>query len=76
MGHALVLPPRRDLTDFLKNVLTCHVCLGKVPLDQDDLLQNVPYHPRGDVRADSRRLHEGLEFSEDAERPAFTRVPT
>lgn len=29
VGHALVLPARRDLTDFLKNVLTCHVCLGK-----------------------------------------------
>lgn len=30
VGHALVLPARRDLTDFLKNVLTCHVCLGKL----------------------------------------------
>ncbi|XP_021102983.1 collagen alpha-3(VI) chain isoform X2 [Heterocephalus glaber] len=27
VGHVLVLPTRRDLTDFLKNVLTCHVCL-------------------------------------------------
>ena len=30
VGRALVLPARRDLTDFLKNVLTCHVCLGKL----------------------------------------------
>lgn len=29
VGHALVLPARGDLTDFLKNVLTCHICLGK-----------------------------------------------
>ena len=29
VGHALVLPAGGDLTDFLKNVLTCHVCLGK-----------------------------------------------
>lgn len=32
VGHALVLPARKDLTDFLKNVLTCHICLGKVLL--------------------------------------------
>lgn len=32
VGHALVLPARGDLTDFLKNVLTCHVCLGKLSI--------------------------------------------
>lgn len=34
VGHALVLPARRDLRDFLKNVLTCHVCLGKLFISQ------------------------------------------
>lgn len=33
VGHALVLPPRRDLTDFLKNVLTCHICLDVCNID-------------------------------------------
>ncbi|GAB5576119.1 collagen alpha-3(VI) chain isoform X5 [Prionailurus iriomotensis] len=33
VGHALVLPPRRDLTDFLKTVLTCHVCLDICNID-------------------------------------------
>uniref|UniRef100_A0A8C0T1N8 Collagen type VI alpha 3 chain n=1 Tax=Canis lupus familiaris TaxID=9615 RepID=A0A8C0T1N8_CANLF len=33
VGHALVLPARRDLTDFLKNVLTCHVCLDICNID-------------------------------------------
>uniref|UniRef100_A0A7N4NY77 Collagen alpha-3(VI) chain n=1 Tax=Sarcophilus harrisii TaxID=9305 RepID=A0A7N4NY77_SARHA len=27
VGHALVLPSARNLNEFLKNVLTCHVCL-------------------------------------------------
>lgn len=30
VGHVLVLPARNDLSNFLKNVLTCHVCLGRV----------------------------------------------
>ncbi|XP_023577843.1 collagen alpha-3(VI) chain isoform X2 [Octodon degus] len=33
VGHALVLPARRDLSDFLKNVLTCHVCLDICNID-------------------------------------------
>ncbi|XP_057600202.1 collagen alpha-3(VI) chain isoform X3 [Hippopotamus amphibius kiboko] len=33
VGHALVLPTDRDLTDFLKNVLTCHVCLDICNID-------------------------------------------
>uniref|UniRef100_A0A8C2N3R4 Collagen, type VI, alpha 3 n=1 Tax=Cricetulus griseus TaxID=10029 RepID=A0A8C2N3R4_CRIGR len=33
VGHALVLPARGDLTDFLKNVLTCHVCLDICNID-------------------------------------------
>ncbi|XP_021513099.1 collagen alpha-3(VI) chain isoform X3 [Meriones unguiculatus] len=33
VGHALVLPARRDLTDFLKNVRTCHVCLDICNID-------------------------------------------
>ncbi|XP_006866840.1 PREDICTED: collagen alpha-3(VI) chain [Chrysochloris asiatica] len=33
VGHALVLPARRDLTNFLKNVLTCHVCLDICNID-------------------------------------------
>nr|XP_038940661.1 collagen alpha-3(VI) chain isoform X6 [Rattus norvegicus] len=33
VGHALVLPARRDLRDFLKNVLTCHVCLDICNID-------------------------------------------
>uniref|UniRef100_A0A452R4D2 Collagen type VI alpha 3 chain n=1 Tax=Ursus americanus TaxID=9643 RepID=A0A452R4D2_URSAM len=33
VGHALVLPARRDLTDFLKNVLTCHICLDICNID-------------------------------------------
>lgn len=33
VGHALVLPARRDLTDFLQNVLTCHVCLDICNID-------------------------------------------
>uniref|UniRef100_A0A480XR46 Collagen alpha-3(VI) chain n=1 Tax=Sus scrofa TaxID=9823 RepID=A0A480XR46_PIG len=33
VGHALVLPARRDLPDFLKNVLTCHVCLDICNID-------------------------------------------
>uniref|UniRef100_A0ABI7X103 Collagen type VI alpha 3 chain n=1 Tax=Felis catus TaxID=9685 RepID=A0ABI7X103_FELCA len=33
VGHALVLPPRRDLTNFLKTVLTCHVCLDICNID-------------------------------------------
>uniref|UniRef100_A0A671DWB9 Collagen type VI alpha 3 chain n=1 Tax=Rhinolophus ferrumequinum TaxID=59479 RepID=A0A671DWB9_RHIFE len=33
VGHALVLPSRRDLTDFLKNVLTCHICLDICNID-------------------------------------------
>lgn len=33
VGHALVLPARRDLTDFLKSVLTCHVCLDICNVD-------------------------------------------
>ncbi|KAM4835908.1 collagen alpha-3(VI) chain [Thomomys bottae] len=33
VGHALVLPARRDLTDFLKNILTCHVCLDICNVD-------------------------------------------
>ncbi|XP_058155826.1 collagen alpha-3(VI) chain isoform X3 [Dasypus novemcinctus] len=33
VGHVLVLPARRDLTDFLKNVLTCHVCLDICNID-------------------------------------------
>ncbi|XP_012867288.1 PREDICTED: collagen alpha-3(VI) chain [Dipodomys ordii] len=33
VGHALVLPARRDLTDFLKNILTCHVCLDICNID-------------------------------------------
>lgn len=37
VGHVLVLPARGDLTDFLKNVLTCHVCLGKVLLQRGGL---------------------------------------
>ncbi|KAM6178449.1 collagen alpha-3(VI) chain [Rhynchocyon petersi] len=34
VGHALVLPARRDLNDFLKNVLTCHVCLDICNISQ------------------------------------------
>ncbi|XP_023380958.1 collagen alpha-3(VI) chain-like, partial [Pteropus vampyrus] len=33
VGHALVLPARRDLDDFLKTVLTCHVCLDICNID-------------------------------------------
>nr|XP_031533677.1 collagen alpha-3(VI) chain isoform X2 [Vicugna pacos] len=33
VGHALVLPATGDLTDFLKNVLTCHVCLDICNID-------------------------------------------
>ncbi|XP_044801273.2 collagen alpha-3(VI) chain isoform X2 [Bubalus bubalis] len=33
VGHALVLPAGGDLTDFLKNVLTCHVCLDICNID-------------------------------------------
>ncbi|XP_037065987.1 collagen alpha-3(VI) chain isoform X5 [Peromyscus leucopus] len=33
VGHALVLPARGDLKDFLKNVLTCHVCLDICNID-------------------------------------------
>ncbi|XP_046499612.1 collagen alpha-3(VI) chain isoform X3 [Equus quagga] len=33
VGHALVLPARSDLEDFLKNVLTCHVCLDICNID-------------------------------------------
>nr|XP_035921359.1 collagen alpha-3(VI) chain isoform X2 [Halichoerus grypus] len=33
VGHALVLPARRDLTDFLKNIMTCHVCLDICNID-------------------------------------------
>ncbi|PNJ34997.1 LOW QUALITY PROTEIN: COL6A3 isoform 7 [Pongo abelii] len=33
VGHALVLPAGRDLTDFLENVLTCHVCLDICNID-------------------------------------------
>ncbi|XP_005411292.1 PREDICTED: collagen alpha-3(VI) chain isoform X2 [Chinchilla lanigera] len=33
VGHVLVLPARRDLNDFLKNVLTCHVCLDICNID-------------------------------------------
>ncbi|XP_034862669.1 collagen alpha-3(VI) chain isoform X2 [Mirounga leonina] len=33
VGHVLVLPARRDLTDFLKNILTCHVCLDICNID-------------------------------------------
>nr|XP_019596499.1 PREDICTED: collagen alpha-3(VI) chain isoform X3 [Rhinolophus sinicus] len=33
VGHARVLPPTRDLTDFLKNVLTCHICLDVCNID-------------------------------------------
>lgn len=33
VGHTLVLPARRDLSDFLKNVLTCHVCLDVCNVD-------------------------------------------
>ncbi|XP_056676063.1 collagen alpha-3(VI) chain isoform X2 [Monodelphis domestica] len=34
VGHALVLPSGRNLNDFLKNVLTCHVCLDICNPDQ------------------------------------------
>ncbi|KAM6152621.1 collagen alpha-3(VI) chain isoform 2-T2 [Erethizon dorsatum] len=33
VGHVLVLPARTDLMDFLKNVLTCHVCLDICNID-------------------------------------------
>ncbi|XP_054427208.1 collagen alpha-3(VI) chain [Pteronotus mesoamericanus] len=33
VGHALVLPARGDLTNFLKNVLTCHICLDICNID-------------------------------------------
>ncbi|XP_030873025.1 collagen alpha-3(VI) chain isoform X1 [Leptonychotes weddellii] len=33
VGHVLVLPARRDLTDFLKNILMCHVCLDICNID-------------------------------------------
>uniref|UniRef100_A0A8C6CX76 Collagen alpha-3(VI) chain n=1 Tax=Moschus moschiferus TaxID=68415 RepID=A0A8C6CX76_MOSMO len=33
VGHALVLPAGGDLTDFLRNVLTCHVCLDICNID-------------------------------------------
>ncbi|XP_036092335.1 collagen alpha-3(VI) chain isoform X6 [Rousettus aegyptiacus] len=33
VGHALVLPARRDLTEFLKTVLTCHICLDVCNVD-------------------------------------------
>ncbi|XP_010624431.1 collagen alpha-3(VI) chain isoform X4 [Fukomys damarensis] len=33
VGHVLVLPARRDLADFLKSVLTCHVCLDICNID-------------------------------------------
>uniref|UniRef100_A0A2K6PUI4 Collagen type VI alpha 3 chain n=1 Tax=Rhinopithecus roxellana TaxID=61622 RepID=A0A2K6PUI4_RHIRO len=33
VGHALVLPAGRDLTDFLENVRTCHVCLDICNID-------------------------------------------
>uniref|UniRef100_A0A8C4LI49 Collagen alpha-3(VI) chain n=1 Tax=Equus asinus asinus TaxID=83772 RepID=A0A8C4LI49_EQUAS len=33
VGHVLVLPARSDLEDFLKNVLTCHVCLDICNID-------------------------------------------
>nr|XP_058908038.1 collagen alpha-3(VI) chain isoform X6 [Kogia breviceps] len=33
VGHALVLPASGDLTDFLKKVLTCHVCLDICNID-------------------------------------------
>ncbi|KAF6113262.1 collagen type VI alpha 3 chain [Phyllostomus discolor] len=33
VGHALVLPARGDLTNFLKTVLTCHVCLDICNID-------------------------------------------
>uniref|UniRef100_H0VIY0 Collagen type VI alpha 3 chain n=1 Tax=Cavia porcellus TaxID=10141 RepID=H0VIY0_CAVPO len=33
VGHVLVLPARNDLSNFLKNVLTCHVCLDICNID-------------------------------------------
>ncbi|XP_010356229.2 collagen alpha-3(VI) chain isoform X5 [Rhinopithecus roxellana] len=33
VGHALVLPAGRDLTDFLENVRMCHVCLDICNID-------------------------------------------
>ncbi|XP_045701568.1 collagen alpha-3(VI) chain isoform X4 [Phyllostomus hastatus] len=33
VGHALVLPARGDLTNFLKTVLTCHICLDICNID-------------------------------------------
>ncbi|XP_036925071.1 collagen alpha-3(VI) chain isoform X2 [Sturnira hondurensis] len=33
VGHVLVLPARGDLTDFLRNVLTCHICLDTCNAD-------------------------------------------
>uniref|UniRef100_A0A2K5VFV1 Collagen type VI alpha 3 chain n=1 Tax=Macaca fascicularis TaxID=9541 RepID=A0A2K5VFV1_MACFA len=33
VGHALVLPAGRDLTDFLENVRSCHVCLDICNID-------------------------------------------
>nr|XP_004610953.1 unnamed protein product [Sorex araneus] len=33
VGHTLVLPAQRDLGDFLKKVLTCHVCLDVCNID-------------------------------------------
>uniref|UniRef100_I2CWG4 Collagen alpha-3(VI) chain isoform 4 n=1 Tax=Macaca mulatta TaxID=9544 RepID=I2CWG4_MACMU len=33
VGHALVLPAARDLTDFLENVRMCHVCLDICNID-------------------------------------------
>ncbi|KAM5327200.1 collagen alpha-3(VI) chain isoform 3-T4 [Glossophaga mutica] len=33
VGHTLVLPARGDLTNFLRNVLTCHVCLDICNID-------------------------------------------
>lgn len=51
VGHALVLPAGGDLTDFLKNVLTCHVCLGKLLLQEESLSScNCETHrPQGDI---------------------------
>ncbi|XP_053511208.1 collagen alpha-3(VI) chain isoform X5 [Artibeus jamaicensis] len=33
VGHVLVLPARGDLTSFLRNVLTCHICLDICNID-------------------------------------------
>lgn len=78
VGHALVLPARRDLPDFLKNVLTCHVCLGKV-LPRGDSLSSCSlkaYHPDRHICMNNHLYNNELELNEASESLVFTTANT